>query len=176
MWINQLQWKRWNLITQSYGSARCHRRHARPVTAAAARAVTFSCLFKAGNARADGPYWEGEVGAPPRSIQFGVRKMDGFLPKDTEFMSLERFLVNRGEKWKGVKMKTKWEEMRFMRPHACTHKDRYRLLSTAGWMWDVSEQCHFTVSQMRSSVEGPITFSVWQIRFKGSFRFFSEYV
>lgn len=36
---------------------------------------------------------------PPRSIQFGVGKMDGSLPKDTEFMSLEGlFLVNRGEK------------------------------------------------------------------------------
>lgn len=28
---------------------------------------------------------------PLRSIEFGVRKMDGFLPKDTEFMSLGGF-------------------------------------------------------------------------------------
>lgn len=40
--------------------------------------------------------------APTRSIQFGVRKMDGFLPKDMDFMSLGGFLVNRGEKMKAV--------------------------------------------------------------------------
>lgn len=65
----------------------------------AARAVTFSCLFKVESARRWPLLKEGGVAAPlppspspptTRSIQFGVRKMDGFLPKDTEFMSLER--------------------------------------------------------------------------------------
>ena len=40
---------------------------------------------------------------PPRSIQFGVGKMDGSVPKDADFMSLERFfLVNRGGKMKAA--------------------------------------------------------------------------
>ena len=42
------------------------------------------------------PIEEGKVGGgggggAVRSIQFGVRKMDGSLPKDTEFMSLGAF-------------------------------------------------------------------------------------
>lgn len=103
--------------------------------AAAARADTFSHLFKARSARRWPLLREARWG-PLRSIQFGVRKMDGFLPKDTEFMSLEGFLVNRGEKWERVKMKTKWEEKQFMRPHAYMQRERDReIQTTAGWMW-----------------------------------------
>lgn len=80
--------------------------------------------------------------------------MDGFLPKDMEFMSLERILVNRGEKWKRVKMKTKWEEMQLMRPHAYMHTDIFCLQQGESEIF----QKLFTVSQMRLSAQGPITF------------------
>lgn len=93
--------------------------------------------------------------------------MDGFVPKDTEFMSSERgFLVNRGEKWKRVKMKTKWEEMRLMRPHAYMHTETevFRPQQDGGGIF----QQLFTVSQMRLTVQcANYTRSVWWIGFKG---------
>lgn len=78
----------------------------------AARAVTFSLLFRAGSARRWLLLSKARWG-PLRSIQFGVRKIDGFL-WDLEFVSLEGFFVNKGEKWKCVKMKTEWEEISIM--------------------------------------------------------------
>ncbi len=105
-------------------------------------------VYSKREARADGPFWEGEVG-PLRSIQFGVRKMDGSVPTDTDFMSLERFLVNREERWKRVKMKTKWEEMRLWEhAHACMHARTH----TRG---RETLRVRRRFSQMRISAQGP---------------------
>lgn len=160
VWINQLQWKRGNQITQLNGSARHPRRHARRATTSGSSTCCHFFMFIQSGKRAQMAPIEKERWRPLRSIQFGVRKMDGSVPKDTEFMSLEGFLVNREEKWKRVKMKTKWEEMPFMRPHAYMHA--HTLGERCSVCSEVREifQSIFSVSQMRISVQRPITFSV----------------
>lgn len=52
-----------------------------------------------------------------------------------------------------AKMKTKWEEMRLMRPHAYMQRESkaFRPLQ------DECEFAEFPGSQMRSSAQGPIT-------------------
>lgn len=81
--------------------------------------LTLPQVYSKWEARADGRHWqrqgggggdggrerglEGGGGTTLGSIQFGVQKMDGFLPKDPEFMSLGGFLVNRGGKMEACK-------------------------------------------------------------------------
>lgn len=145
VWINQLQWKRLNPITQLNGwGSRGGWDGGAPVgtrlvwrRAAAARAVTISCLFKSGEARADGPYWRGwgeECGEGWRGGAGGAPEInliwcpeDGWIPpqRHAVYEFREGFLVNRGERNESAqKMKTKWEEMRLIwGPHAYMHTE-----------------------------------------------------
>lgn len=87
--------------------------HARRLTANSSTCCHFFTFIQSGKRARRWPLLSKTRWGPLRSIQVGVRKIDGFL-WDLEFMSLEGFFVNKGEKWKCVKMKTEWEETGIM--------------------------------------------------------------